>query len=407
VKPSICRQLRLVALVCFFALPAASIDLVGATRATFQWTPSTGDVDVFGYEVYVERNGGPRINVELVAAPLATVEAQYGDQIAVSVRAVGFDGPTTIYSPFSNVSEPVRLLEPPRFGGDGTLALHCVVCSTVEFHSIATGDNMGEMNVPTGSWRIIDAGDADGDGLRDLIWRDEDTGALLVLMVSDFALAGGAFSTAPDMTDRDAVGSGDFDGDGAVEIVLQDLWNGAVEHWQADGTQLLPISTIAGEPGHDLVAVDDFNGDQLPDLLWMNPQSGAVRYWRMQGFAAADVVDVATQASPDLQVVGTGDYNGDGSVDVLWRDARDGTLVIWYLQSGQLTREVALPRVPGDDALEVAGSADFTGAFGEEIVLQHRVTGEVTILFPFSEYVPSRLRIATPGARWMVVDVAN
>jgi hypothetical protein len=45
--------------------------------------------------------------------------------------------------------------------------------------------------------------------------------------------------------------------------------------------------------------------------------------------------------------------------------------------------------------------------FGEEIVLQHRDTGEVSILFPFSEFSPSRLRIATPGRRWRVVDVAN
>jgi hypothetical protein len=167
VKRCVGRQLRLMALTVVFALPASSVELVGTTRATFEWTPSADDV--FGYEVYVERNGGPRLNVELVVMPRATVEAQYGDEIIVSVRAVGFLGEKPVYSPFSTRSVSVKFLEPPRFGGDGTLALHCDQCSKVEFHSIADGDVLGDLTVPAGVWQIVDAADVDLDNEADLV----------------------------------------------------------------------------------------------------------------------------------------------------------------------------------------------------------------------------------------------
>lgn len=405
VKQCTGRQLRLMALALAFALPAASVELVGTTRATFEWTPSTGDV--FGYEVYVERNGGPPLYVELVSTPRATIEAQYDDKVTVRVRAVGFRGDQPIHSAFSEPSVAVKFLEPPRFGGDGTLTLQCGECGTIEFHSIADGGILGELTLAAGSWRIVGAGDSDGDGERDLIWREEQTGALLVSMLSHFAPVGGAYSSEPSLVDRRAVGMGDFDRDGAVEFVLQSMIGGAVEHWKVDGDRLVLLSTIAGEPGHDLVAVADFDGDQRPDLLWHDPELGALQFWRMQGLSRAGAIGIASQIASDWEIVGTGDYDGDGSVDVLWRNWNDGALSIWYLRDGQFSREAHLPGIEEDDAREVAGSADFTGVFGEEIVLQHVDTGEVSILFPFSEFAPSRLRIATPGARWRVVDVAN
>jgi hypothetical protein len=225
--------------------------------------------------------------------------------------------------------------------------------------------------------------------------------------LSEYAFTGGAFSNDATLIDREAVATGDFDGDGVAEFVLQHLVSGDVEYWAIEGDGIDPLAGSAGQPDHLLVAVADFDGDQRPDLLWHNAQSGALRFWRMQGLDAAEVVEIGTQTSPDRVIAGAGDYNGDGNVDVLWRNRYDGSLAIWYLQNGRFSREALLPGVPGDAALEVAGSADFTGVFGEEIVLQHRDTGEVSILFPFSEFSPSRLRIATPGRRWRVVDVAN
>jgi len=393
------------ALALLVSLPATAAELVGTRTATFEWAPSSGDV--YAYAVYVERNGGPRLTVELVQEPRATIEVAYGDEIVVSVRAVGFDGGNTIYSAFSARSEPVRFLAPPRFGGAGTLALHCLPCGLLEFRSITDGAILGEMPVPQGAWRIVDAGDMDGDHERDLIFRDGDTGGILVLLIANFSFVDAATFYRPDMIDRAAVGTGDFDGDGRAEIVLYEPTTGTVELWGLLGDQLGPVAVTEGQPGSELEAVADFNADAIPDLLWRDPATGALEIWTIRDLSVASVSPLGAVASGNLAVTATGDFNDDGSTDLLWRDSADGSLYIWYLQQGVLQREASLPRVEGDEMLDVVGAADFTGVLGEEIILQDAESGDVSVLFPFSEDVPSRLRIATPGARWRIVDAIN
>ena len=74
-------------------------------------------------------------------------------------------------------------------------------------------------------------------------------------------------------TDWHAIGAGDFNGDGRDDV----LWrndNGTVREWlgQSDGTFVGNTAHVNFVPaaGTHVVGIGDYNGDGIDDLLWSN-----------------------------------------------------------------------------------------------------------------------------------------
>ena len=105
------KQLSLVLLALLLAVPVSAdepIELIGKTRAEFYWTPASGPV--WGYAVFIKRNSEwPDSKEQLVRDNEVTVEAEYGDMIAVQVAAWDEHGNQ---GPLSEESESVIFLPP-------------------------------------------------------------------------------------------------------------------------------------------------------------------------------------------------------------------------------------------------------------------------------------------------------
>ena len=74
-------------------------------------------------------------------------------------------------------------------------------------------------------------------------------------------------------------------------------------------------------PGWNAVGTGDFNGDGHSDILFQNT-SGQVAIWEMDGTTDRSAAGpVASNPGPSWKAVGTGDFNGDGNSDILWQNA--------------------------------------------------------------------------------------
>ncbi|MFL5240446.1 MAG: M10 family metallopeptidase C-terminal domain-containing protein, partial [Rhizomicrobium sp.] len=124
----------------------------------------------------------------------------------------------------------------------------------------------------------------------------------------------------------------DFNGDGRSDI----LWRsdgGYITDWLAN-----PNGSFFGNSANFLAQLDpawkiagtgDFNGDGRVDILWRH-DSGIVTDWLASdnGGFFGNSGNFLAQLDASWQIVGTGDFNGDGRSDILWRHS-SGLLTDW------------------------------------------------------------------------------
>jgi hypothetical protein len=93
-------------------------------------------------------------------------------------------------------------------------------------------DHSAFYSVPS-DWEIAGAGDLNGDGSADLMWRNPSTGELIVWYVNDQGIRSTAAFNMP--ADWLLVGCGDFDGDGKDDVLWRNA-DGSIAIWMMDGS---------------------------------------------------------------------------------------------------------------------------------------------------------------------------
>ena len=159
--------------------------------------------------------------------------------------------------------------------------------------------------------------DLDGDGRGDILWRTA-AGEMRAWMMNGLTIVSDSPITGvtPVTAEWKTVAIADLDGDGKRDIVWRNSVTGAVTGWMMDGTALKSSGVMnAGIPLNWRVeAAGDLNSDGNEDLLWRNMSTGDVNAWLMNGFtktAGSFVKNVATSWS----MLNDDDYNDDHGRD--------------------------------------------------------------------------------------------
>jgi len=178
-------------------------------------------------------------------------------------------------------------------------------------------------------------GDFNGDGIADLIWRNFSTGdnRLWFLSSTGQLIASAAFPAVADLNWH-IVGAGDFNGDGKQDIVWRNFATGADTVWLMNGATFLSSLTLPSvtDLAWRIESVNDFNRDGKPDLLWRHYSSGFNVIWYMNGGTLLSSTNAGSQlADLTWHIQGSGDFNGDGVPDFLWRNSSSGRVDVWFM----------------------------------------------------------------------------
>jgi hypothetical protein len=229
-------------------------------------------------------------------------------------------------------------------------------------------------NVPT-SWHMAGTGDFNGDGRVDILWRNDNGNMTDWLGLANGGFqdnAANAFTNVP--TAWQVAGVGDFNGDGHADILWRNTTTGDMSDWlglsnggfhdnAANGFTNVPTAwQVAG--------VGDFNGDGLDDILWRNTTTGDMSDWLglPNGGFQDNAANGFTNVPTSWHMAGVGDFNGDGRADILWRND-NGNVTDWLgLPNGGFQDNAAnvFSNVP--NSWHVAAIGDYNGDAIDDIL---------------------------------------
>jgi hypothetical protein len=265
----------------------------------------------------------------------------------------------------------------------------------------AVGGNFGA------DWKAIQTGIFNSNVNRNasLLLQDATTGDLEIWKAGANS-ASKVLSTAPGLG-WNAIATGDFDGDGASDVLLQNGPGGQAEimflagNAQNSGT-VTATTNVTTPAGWNVVSSGDFNGDGKSDILWQDLASANhdVQISLMDG---ANTTASATLTGPGagFTAIGTGDFNGDGKSDILFSDAA-GNALVWTMDGTEQTGSAGFAK-PAGNGWTLRGATDFDRDGTSDLVWQKGGNTDVQLVNPNLTAGSLLALTNTPGAAFSLV----
>ena len=175
----------------------------------------------------------------------------------------------------------------------------------------------------------------------------------------------------------------DLDGNGTIDLVFQDITQGAlgdVHTWR----DFLPVNDRilrSVKRVWDVQAVGDLDGDGYGDLVWRytlggTAESGVSYIWFTNGTAVTQVRKRGA-APLDWTLLGAVDLNGDNAADMIYVSPTNQIRAL-MATPGRTCANLSAGNIPtGFVAIRVA---DFTGRTSGDILIRHNQTGDTRLL---------------------------
>ena len=240
-----------------------------------------------------------------------------GSNGAVSVLLAAADGSGFGAAGSFAVNGTVVSLAIGDVNGDGNLDIITAAPFTSNPVSLLRGNGDGSFQAATSlpfsfsSPEFVALVDLNADQKLDLVVTS-DSGILYVLLGN----GDGTFQNPRTISlpgNGGSIASGDFDGDGRLDLVIAVSGSLLLLLGNGDGSFQSPRTVASGAPARIAVA-GDFNGDKRLDLAVLQPNSVAIVLGNGNGTFQAPRLTAIANDSSDIKA---GDLNSDGALDVV------------------------------------------------------------------------------------------
>jgi hypothetical protein len=274
------------------------------------------------------------------------------------------------------------------------------VSNAVVFGTVGTNQN------------FVGSGDFNGDGLSDLLINVDNPATQTRTFLVDQMNPGGIqaqFQIAVRGSDWVVDGVGDFNHNGTDDIqVHRDIGGNRTLEVMVMNNNAVQSNVTIGVNGTNwqVDGIGDFNGDGTSDILQHQISAGSMTLRALSMSPNA----VQVQSAPTLgtiganwQVDGTGDFNHDGTSDILVHQDSSGgvrTLQVLTVQNNAITSATTIAQVGTN--ISVGGIGDFNGDGTSDIALHQDVgtTSTDLIYNVVNNTVVNPHTVAVTGIDW-------
>ena len=342
--------------------------------------------------------GGATKTVNVAAVndlPVAQDGSAAGDQdttITGTLVAVDPDNPSLTYSRVGQAAHGAVTVNP-----DGTFSYvpnahyNGADSFTFKANDGAADSNVATVHITVGAtpfehagsvdlgshgpaYDVVGVGDFNGDGASDVLWRNATTG-----QVDEWRLQDGNWNASVNLGSHGAgwtvAGVGDFNGDGTSDILWREAATGHLETWiMANGQWSKSVDLGSHGIAWQVLGTGDFNGDHTSDILFQNTTTGQVDEWQMANGNWSNSISLG---SHDLasKFGGAGDFNHDGTSDIVWRNPTTGAVDEWHMSGGNWAGSINLGSF--NTAYDLAAVNDFNGDGTADVIWRNPTNGSV------------------------------
>ncbi len=212
-----------------------------------------------------------------------------------------------------------KIVQTPDLDGDGRADIVWWNSSTGQVYAmLMNGTTIAAQGAvytePDTQWRIVASGDFAYSGKQNqLVWRHGVTGQVYLMTIevsgSTFTQSGAMIYNEPNPAWK-IVAAADFNGDGAADLLWRNDATGQVAMLLMDGGTLISSSIFYAEPdtAWKVVAAGDYNGNGKADILWRNETTGQVYMMLMNGAAIVSQGVVYSEPNTAWKVLGPYEY---------------------------------------------------------------------------------------------------
>ncbi|MEI6208718.1 MAG: VWA domain-containing protein [Desulfuromonadales bacterium] len=232
------------------------------------------------------------------------------------------------------------------------------------------------------AWSIVGQGDFDGDGIRDLVWWNNRTGQVyIMLMASATTVKSGAIAYAEPNTYWRIVATGDLNGDGKTDLIWWNQVTGQVYAMLLNGTTVTGSAIIYSEPDTSwkIVAAADFDGNGKSELLWWNSRTGQVAIGSTNGTSVSSGTLIWTEANTDWRIAGAGDLDGDGKADIIWHNRSTGQVYGMQTNGSSVTNGAVIYTDP-NTYWEIISVGNYNRDNKADLLWWNQLTGQVYLM---------------------------
>jgi hypothetical protein len=187
-------------------------------------------------------------------------------------------------------------------------------------------------------------------------------------------------------------GSGDFDGDGRMDLLWVKDNNGLSQIEYSSNITSKFRSKIGDIPTEwNIQAISDCNKDGHQDLVIRNQNSGEIVVWFLnksmkigEGVFTNKLQNslLHTINDQNWQIASSGDFDKDGSGDFLWHNSATGQNHVWFMNGCNIVHEHSIEDKKGtmmrssDKSWQIKATADFSKDGNIDIFWRNNITGQ-------------------------------